>query len=35
MLKLVQEKKGDPLMGVIVLNEVLRSPVTKLFNDLK
>jgi len=35
MLKLIQQKKGDPLMGVVVLEEVLRSPVAKLFNDLK
>lgn len=35
LLKLIQQKKGDPLMGVVVLEEVLRSPVAKLFNDLK
>lgn len=35
LLKLIQQKKGDPLMGVVVLDEVLRSPVSKLFNDLK
>ncbi len=35
LLKLIQQKKGDPLMGVVVLEEVLRSPVSKLFNDLK
>ena len=35
LLKLIQQKKGDPLMGVVVLEEVLRSPVSKLFNELK
>jgi len=35
LLKLIQQKKGDPLMGVVVLDEVLRSPVARLFNDLK
>lgn len=35
LLKLVQQKKGHPLVGVVVLDEVLRSPVARLFNDLK
>jgi PhoH-like ATPase len=35
LLKLIQQKKGDPLIGVVVLEEVLRSPVSKLFNELK
>lgn len=35
LLKLIHQKKGDSLIGVVVLDEVLRSPVSKLFNDLK
>jgi PhoH-like ATPase len=32
--KLIQQKKGDPLVGIVMLDKVLRSPVAELFNDL-
>lgn len=34
LLKLIRESKGNPLVGIVVLNEDLRSKASKIFADL-